>query len=596
MQKQLHRSLLFLFVLGLVSALSAGYPAIYITDEWISANQLNHLITNQDLLFGYSPYGASDYAASHHNTLCYTLALPIVSLPAYYLFSLFGDDFRLAVLILWSALLLALLLMVEFWYPEYARWRGIPWTWAGIVSWGVLFVLNAALYRPFWFVRGVHPYDVSVYPEVAAIVFTNSIAFALLAVVAFLIFREVLGSDRWGLFGLAAMVCCSSYLFWSGNAKDHALVALLFAVALYCFTLYLTRENILYLVMSFIAVGWTAFARPELGPALAAGFFLFALAVSASEGRRAVGKAVLAAAGVPLGALPLLVNNWGLSGNPLILPWTAGYAAAAGKAPQGFLSTVAGHYAPPPGDLLTGLYGAFVEPARAGAAAFFQVSPVSFFALLLAGVIGYALIRRRPTGISPRDARLLAFFALAAVLVVLTYARSIPGMSASPGIIPDMRYLSPAYLPMLVIGVYALKHAGLDENGVKEALRTFFWLAVIDLPLIFIVLQVIAGRNYGGQVTFITTLTYVFLAGTAVLYVAVLAPDGAQAPALRPVALAKRASPRLLAYAVPVLMLFPLAWELIVDFRFATSCWEGYHFWLPVVEYIWYIQYAIFPL
>ncbi len=60
--------------------------------------------------------------------------------------------------------------------------------------------------------------------------------------------------------------------------------------------------------------------------------------------------------------------------------------------------------------------------------------------------------------------------------------------------------------------------------------------------------------------------------------------------------LARRASPRLLAYAVPVLMLFSLAWLAVVDFRFATSCWEGYHFWIPVVEYIWYIQYTIFPL
>ncbi|MCE5337739.1 MAG: hypothetical protein LLF90_03520 [Methanomicrobiaceae archaeon] len=135
------------------------------------------------------------------------------------------------------------------------------------------------------------------------------------------------------------------------------------------------------------------------------------------------------------------------------------------------MSTVAGHYTPPPGDLLTGLYGAFFEPARAGSAAFFQVSPLSFFALL----------RRRPTGISARDARLLAFFALAAALVVLAYTRSLPGMSASPGIVPDMRYLSPAYLPLLVMGVYALKHAGLDGDG-GEALRTLFWLAVVDLP------------------------------------------------------------------------------------------------------------------
>ncbi len=62
------------------------------------------------------------------------------------------------------------------------------------------------------------------------------------------------------------------------------------------------------------------------------------------------------------------------------------------------------------------------------------------------------------------------------------------------------------------------------------------------------------------------------------------------------VVLTERASPRLLAYAVPVLMLFSLAWLAVVDFRFATSCWEGYHFWIPVVEYVWYIQYTIFPL
>jgi len=191
------------------------------------------------------------------------------------------------------------------------------------------------------------------------------------------------------------------------------------------------------------------------------------------------------------------------------------------------------------------------------------------------------------SALSPRDARLLTFFALAAVLVVLTYARSLPGMPASPGIIPDMRYLSPAYLPMLVIGVYAFKHTGMDADGVRESLKTLSWLAVIDLPLTFVVLQVIAGQNHAGQVTFITTLTYLFLAGAAVLYAAVLYAAVLYAAVLYAA---------VLAYAVPVLMHFPLAWELVVDFRFATGCREGYHFWIPVVQYLWYIQYAIFPL
>jgi hypothetical protein len=116
---------------------------------------------------------------------------------------------------------------------------------------------------------------------------------------------------------------------------------------------------------------------------------------------------------------------------------------------------------------------------------------------------------------------------LAAVLVVLAYARPLPGMSTSPGIVPDMRYLSPAYLTMLVIGVYALKYAGLDGDGVREALRTLFRLAVIDLPLIYVVLQTVAGNNPTGQVTFLMYLTYLFLAGAAVLYAA---PPPASSP------------------------------------------------------------------
>jgi len=59
------------------------------------------------------------------------------------------------------------------------------------------------------------------------------------------------------------------------------------------------------------------------------------------------------------------------------------------------------------------------------------------------------------------------------------------------------------------------------------------------------------------------------LAGAAVLYVAVLA---------------RRASPRLLAYAVPVLMLASLAWLAVVDFRFATSSAERLH----TSGYRWY--------
>ncbi|QYZ78663.1 hypothetical protein E2N92_04100 [Methanofollis formosanus] len=573
-----------IFVVCVLLACSVGYPALYLTDEWISASQLNHLVEGKDPLFGYEPYGGGGYAQSHHDCLCYTLALPVVSLPAYYLFSLFGDDFRLVVVLLWSALLLLLLLMIEFWYPQYARWQGIPWTYAGIISWGVLFVLNMALYRPFWFVRGVHPYDLSVYPEVAAIVFTNGVAFALFGVLACLIFREVFNSDRWGLFGLVATVCCSSYLFWAGNAKDHMLVALFFATALYLFTLWISRDRPLWLFASFIAVGWTAWARPELGPALAVGFFLFALALSVRKGWRTAGTTALAVLGVPLGALPLFVNNLALCGNPLLLPWVAGYASAtSSQMPEGMgslLFNVIRQFTPSSGDLFSGLYGAFIDPVSGNSAGIFQVSSLSFFALILAITVGYALYRQGDIGIPQRDLHLLAFFALAAVLVMITYLRSVAWMPSSPGIVPDMRYLSPLYLPTLVLGLYALKYVGFGDGEIKTSLKTLFWLVLLDLPLIYVVLLVISGTWAAGEIAFLMYLTYLYLGVTVTLFCGVFL---------------NKIPSRALAYAVPVLMIFSLAWGLVVDFRFATTCWEGYHFWIPAVQYIWYIQYWLFP-
>jgi hypothetical protein len=71
-----------IFTLVLFLSITIGYPALYLTDEWISANQLNHIVEGKDLLYGYEPYGSSGYKQSHHDTLCYTLALPSLALPA----------------------------------------------------------------------------------------------------------------------------------------------------------------------------------------------------------------------------------------------------------------------------------------------------------------------------------------------------------------------------------------------------------------------------------------------------------------------------------------------------------------------------------
>lgn len=566
---------LFVFIGILLLSLFFSYPHIFLTDEWITVDQLNHLVTGENPLYGYSPYGAADYAASHHNVLCYTLALPVVSLPAYYLFSLFGDDFRLVVILLWSTLLLALLLMIELWYPRFARWRGIPWTYAAIASWGILFVLNMALSRPFWFVRGVHPADVSVYPEVAAVVFTNGIAFALFGVVAFLIFREIFGSDRWGVFGLVAVICSSSYLFWSGNAKDHMLVALFFSLAAYFALLALVRDEPLHYVSAFIAAGWTAWARPEVGLALTLGLLAVAILASVGKGWKRCVLSAAASIAVLVGALPLFVNNYALSGAPLVLPWSAAWT---GNSTIGTLMLQ--QYTLNLGqDVLLNLYGILVDPWYDGAAGFFQVSPISFFALIGIGFAAYLLYTGSPLPLTARDRKAVLLFGILGLVVFIAYFRSF-GMASSPGIIPDMRYLSPAYLPLVGLGLITIRGAGFGEKEIGLTLKTLGWLCIVALPISYVALQATLGSYKFGQVTTLTVITYLFLAAASVLLIS---------SALRKKSIAW------FAYALAPVMVISLLWEFVVGFRFATLCWEGYHFWIPVVQYAWYIQYWIFP-
>ena len=111
--------LLIIFCIVFILSISFCYPRIYINDEWISANQLNHLMEGKNLLYGYEPYGEPAYAEAHRDILCYTLALPIISIPAYLLFTGFGDHFRLFMNILWIGLIFLVLLLIHRHFPRY---------------------------------------------------------------------------------------------------------------------------------------------------------------------------------------------------------------------------------------------------------------------------------------------------------------------------------------------------------------------------------------------------------------------------------------------------------------------------------------------
>ncbi|MDK2915951.1 MAG: hypothetical protein PWR25_508 [Euryarchaeota archaeon] len=100
--------LIFLFALFFIVTFSN--PALFLNDEWITVNQLHQLGEGHQIIVNEGKYGTfvngtpGPYFQARHNLLGYTMMLPVLSLPALWFFGLFGDQFRLAIVLLWSLL------------------------------------------------------------------------------------------------------------------------------------------------------------------------------------------------------------------------------------------------------------------------------------------------------------------------------------------------------------------------------------------------------------------------------------------------------------------------------------------------------------
>jgi len=542
-----------------------GLPSLYINDELISTNQLNHLLNGGDLFYGFDKFTQPFYAASHQNILCYTLALPVFAYPVYHFLALFQDYFGLFIILLWFLLLVLIAVCTEWWFPRYARWKGIPWTYGLIGSAVVLLVLNLILYKP-------EPF--SDYGEVAALVFTSHIFFALYCGLVFLIVSRIFKSDWWGVFGVAAVICCSSALFWSGNAKDHIATFFFVALAAYFFVLFILEGSHLHLVSSFLSVGLLAWVRPELGFGVCIGLVISAVLVSLSKGSRQTLLSAACSGAVLFGALPLFINNYAATGNPLLPLMVRNAPSFAGVATMQYTvkSQSIMHF-------LEDFFRVFFNPINAKSAGIFQVSPLSLFAIICLIMVAYCIIRKRECDISGNDYRIILFLIILAGSIFLVYLRSIHGLVVSQGIVPDMRYIAPVYLPLLILGLYSFNIAGFSVRYIKITLETLVLMTLTVLPLMFFMLQIFWVLSMADQLLVQIWITYLFLTATVVIFFLFVA---------------KKVKGTWLAYSLSTVMVSSLLWELIVDFRFVGMMYGGYNFWLPMMRWIRHIVIVIF--
>lgn len=595
-----HNLAIMIFLAAFFFILTISNPGLFLNDEWITVNQLHQIDIGHQPIINEGKYGVyqngtpSNYFEARHNLLGYSLMLPILALPAAKLFGLFGDSFRALILLIWAMIPVVLALMVQAYHPKYARVLGIPWTYPVIALSFILYFINLTQYTAFPQTAADAPF------EVAAIVFTNHIFFAATAVAIYYLCREIFGAGAPGeretapeemqwkaIFGTIACLFCSSYAFWSTNAKDHMLEVFLFSVVLLFFVRFARSGSVKDLAPGFASIGLLAWVRPEF----AISVFIFGIIATLVIGLtdylwRGSSVRTLAArlACIPataIGAIPFFLNNLYVTGNPLVPSMyiyskpsivygaaPAGEGAAQVAASPGGLDVlfnlIGSRLGQIPSTIIPDIMRVFFAP-ESGHISVVAVCPLLFLALVLIP----ALILLRKIEYSREEKRIFLLLGLFSISVIFGYITSFHMMSIDGGITPDMRYISPIYLPAALLGLMAI--TPLIPARYKNLTLSTLAGAALLAPSLIILMIVIRpyGGFYMGMTRFLMELTYLALGITLLLAF---------------LTIREKKWERYLVIALALMIILPFVWQMMMVVLYSVAKVNGYPFWMPIVD------------
>ncbi len=588
-----------IFLLALFFLITFSNPALYINDEWITANQLHQLDIGHQAIYNEGKYGVfsngttTAYFQSHNNQLGYTLMLPILSLPILKIFGVFGDAFRYPVILLWTLLPIIVLLLVELYYPRYSKFHGIKLLWIALPVMFVLFLYNMLNYTIF-------PYSAADAPkEVAAIVFTQYIIFALLCIVIFKICEMIFKETKYSIFGTLAIICGSSYIFWAGNAKDHLLVAFILSLVILSMIKFIKSGKHTYALLAFLLIGLMAWARQEVAIAIFIFTLIFYFAYQAKDYLKNKNTASLIMLLVPLitpfGAIPYFLNNLYVMGNPFISSFNsfsrsninvslasgseqlasnvsaASNAATGSSVSYGFnifdgisniFNAIFGYYFSVNWlELPSNFIGVLFKPAN-GNMGLFGVAPI-----LGLTIVFLIYVYKR----SDEKSRLMIYFLLAILIgCIFAYLPMIDIMNSDHAIAPDMRYLSTAYLPIGVLGLFVIDSL-ISKDNKKELVNSLPKYLLVITPVLLIALLLIQpfGSTTEGQVFTLTLMTYIALLLTIIC--ATLKIYG-------------KIGEKHFTILLMILIALPFAWQMFNLFILSAGKFNGYSYWIPLIQ------------
>ena len=596
---QSHVMAVIIFLSALFCTIMVTAPGLQINDEWITTNQLNQLAIGHQVVNSEGKYGnflnqaTTPYFETRGNILGYALALPMLSLPVFFLFSGIGDLVRFFILFIWVVLPTLILLLVIHQYTDFFQKKTSYLLIPVCIFSLFLFYTNLQYYYPFSIIGSEAPI------EVLSVIFTDQILFSFLAVIIFFTCYTIFSDTRYSLSGTITILACSSYLYWATSAKDHMLTTVGFSLGILFFIRYFQRTTLWDGVTAFFCTGLLLWIRPEVGFStciLLTGFFYIRIILLKYHSNKP-GLSftdLLIPFTIFLGAIPFFINNYIMSGNflyPLFLKYNMNEIspaaqeilntgmseistpALAAATPVGgtvglpsLLTFIQRYYSFSP-DTIQGTFGILFAPLNGS----FSVTAIC--PLLLPGVLMFlVLFGYRRSLFTSQDRNTIPLLLLFILTIFLAYMKAIPSMNISEGIGPDIRYLSPLYIPAGLLGLLCLHRSGQLIPYGTLIKRCILFPVIIPIPLILILL--LTQPFGGGYYVFVELLSYVSYVIAILLFLFFL------------LNIAGVKTKGILSILFPVLISIPFTWQIMIVILYSITKFNGYPFWLPLIEHV----------
>lgn len=456
------RYICYLISAFILFILCFSHPIMFLNDEWITGNQLSQLNEHHQILYAEGKYGfvngtPTPYFKEKNLLLQYSTYLPILSYPSLLIIKKIGYSLPFFVSLCWSLIFIinSLIIKKKTLFKIYSRII----TNGGILLGILFFILNLCVYAP------IKVNSVTSNDELLGVGLFHYIIFVLLLWTIYHINITIFNSNEYSIFATITCISCSSYLFWVSTLKDHIDSVFYVTLIIYALLKYQKSHDIWFFTIAFIVAGLLTWVRPEYGSVILCTVFILYISsffVNKYGQPNSFLAKLISPVFVFIGIIPLLIGNYLTTGHLFTLAWqvrplSTNISEQISSIPpdttvlsiiQVLLSRITPHTENLPSDL----YGFLINPITLKVP-ILAITPVFSLGILMLPFIYYFY------GKKILKSELVTIIILMSIVIstIIAYASSITGLGTSMGIYPDVRYLTPIYIPLNIIGLMIIQ-------------------------------------------------------------------------------------------------------------------------------------------